>query len=92
MQQGLESELMGLPMDLSSGAICADFISSHPALAHSHLMGDLQRGVKADVHSGRWGAGLTSHGWGNVPLSPLPCSCSLRRQPGVLMSLQTHHP
>ena len=57
MQQGLESELMGLPMDLSSGAICADFISSHPALTHSHLMGDLHRGVKADVHSGRWGGG-----------------------------------
>ena len=40
LQQGLESELMGLPRDLSSGAICADFISSHPQPTHSHLMGD----------------------------------------------------
>ena len=28
--EGLESELMGLPGDVSNGAMCVDFISSHP--------------------------------------------------------------
>ena len=82
--QGLESEGMGLPRDVSSGATCVGFTAAHHCalpiptiLRHTPTM---HRGVKADVRSGRWGGWLASSSWGDVPPSPLPCSCSHRRQ------------
>ena len=53
--QGLESEGMGLPRDVSSGAICVGFTAAHHCalpiptiLRHTPTM---HGGVKADVHS-----------------------------------------
>ena len=94
--QGLESEGMGLPRHVSSGATCVGFTAAHHCalpiptiLRHTPTM---HRGVKADVHRGRWGGWLTSPGWGSVPQSPLPCHCSLRGlQEGSAVS-HTHYP
>ena len=94
--QGLESELMGLPRDVSSGATCVGFTAAHhcalpipTTLRHTPT---IHRGVKADVHRGRWGAWLASPSWGNVPPSPLPCSWSHRTYLGGFMGPYTHHP
>ena len=94
--QGLESEGMGLPRDVSSGATCVGFTAAHHcALAIPTMLyhtPTMHRGVKADVHSGRWGGCLASSSWGDVPPSPLPCSWSHRRYLGVFMSPCTHNP
>ena len=94
--QGLESEGMGLPRDVSSGATCVGFTAAHHCaltiptmLYHTPTM---HRGVKADVRSGRWGGCLASSSWGDVPPSPLPCSWSHRRYLGVFMSPCTQNP
>ena len=91
-----ESELMGLPRDVSSGATCVGFTAAHHCalpiptiLRHTPTM---HRGVKADVHRGRWEAWLASPSWGNVPPSPLPCSWSHRTYLGGFMGPYTHHP
>ena len=94
--QGLESEGMGLPRHVSSGATCVGFTAAHHCslpiptiLRHTPTM---HRGVKADVHRGRWGAWLASPSWGNVPPSPLPCSWSHRTYLGGFMGPYTHLP
>ena len=58
-------------------------------LCHTPTM---HRGVKAHVHRGRWGAWLASPSWGNVPPSPLPCSCLHRGQLVGSVSVHTDHP
>ena len=94
--QGLESEGMGLPRDVSSGATYVGFTAAHHCtlpiptiLCHTPTM---HRGVKAHVHRGRWGAWLASPSWGNVPPSPLPCSCLHRGQLVGSVSVHTDHP
>ena len=94
--QGLESEGMGLPRDVSSGATAVGLTAAqHCTLDHSHHLchtPTMHGGVKADVRSGRWGGCLASSSWGDVPPSPLPCSWSHRRYLAVFMSLYTHNP
>ena len=93
---GLESEGMGLPRDVPSGATYVSFTAAHHCaltiptiLCHTPNM---QRGVKSDVHSGPWGAWLASSSQGDVPPSPLPCSWSHRRYLGGFTSPYIHHP
>ena len=94
--QGLESEGLGLPRDVSSGATCVGFTAAHHCALTIPTMlyrtPTMHRGVKADVRSGRWGGCLASSSWGDVPPSPLPCSWSHRRYLGVFMSPCTHNP
>ena len=90
--KGLESEVMGLPWDVATHIEVTDFTSCLPTCSTFTPSSNHTSGCECDVCTGRRGAWLASPGQGNVPLSPLPCSCPLRRQPGVLMSLQTQHP
>ena len=95
--QSLESEGMGsLPRDVPSGATCVGFTAAHHCtlpiptiLRHTPTM---HRGVKGDVHSGLWGDMLASSSWGNVPPSPLPCSCLQRGQLVGPVNVHTDHP
>ena len=90
--KGLESGVMGLPWDVATHIEVEGFTSSMSTCSSFTPYSNHTSGCECDVRIGRRGAWLASTGQGNVPLSPLPCSYSHRRQPGVLMSLQTHHP
>ena len=90
--QGLESELMWLPRGVATHIEVRASPAAYPCAPCSHHTPGMHRGVNVTFTAGRWGAWLASPGQGIVPLSPLPCSCSLSRQLGGLMSHQTHPP
>ena len=73
--QSLESEGMGLPRDVPSGATCVGFTAAHHCaltiptiLCHTPTM---HRGVKGDVHGGQWGDMLASSSWGKLAKLPI---------------------
>ena len=96
LYKGLESEGMGLPRDVFSGATCVGHTAAHPVCAdsshHTDHTPNMHRCVKAVVNRGRRGAWLASPDLGNAPPSPLPCSCFHRGQLVWYVSVHTDHP